>query len=139
MNNDFPITIFHNRDCGTSRNTLAMLLAAGYEPNIVEYLSAGWTRAQLEGLLADMNLTPRALLRDKGTSAAELGLLGNDAQDDAILDAMIRHPILVNRPIVVTPKGTKLCRPSEVVFVLLDRVPESFTKEDGEVVRRDGY
>jgi arsenate reductase len=134
MSDEFPIMIFHNPACGTSRNTLAMIEAAGYQPTVVEYLKAGWTRRQLEDLLARMSARPRDLLREKGTPAAELGLLGDDVSDDAILDAMVAHPILVNRPIVVTPKGVKLARPSEVVLDLLDRKPERFTKEDGEVV-----
>lgn len=135
MSDDFPITIFHNPACGTSRNTVAMVEAAGYRPNVVEYLRAGWTRPQLEGLLAKMSARPRDILREKGTPAAELGLLSPDVSDDLLLDAMVAHPILVNRPVVVTPKGAKLTRPSEAVLDLLDRKPESFTKEDGEVVR----
>ncbi len=135
MIDDFPITIFHNPACGTSRNTLAMIQAAGYAPTVVDYKTVGWTRPGLEGLLANMGLKARDVLREKGTPAAELGLLDPAVADDAILEAMIAHPILVNRPIVVTPKGAKLCRPSEVVLALLDRQPESFTKEDGEVVR----
>ncbi|MFN3511928.1 MAG: arsenate reductase (glutaredoxin) [Phenylobacterium sp.] len=132
---DFPITIFHNPACGTSRNTVAMVQAAGYEPTVVEYLQAGWTKPQLQELLAAMGAKPRDMLRDKGTPAAELGLLEPKVTDDAILDAMVEHPILVNRPIVVTPKGVKLSRPSDAVLDLLDRKPDSFTKEDGEVVR----
>ena len=131
---EFPITIYHNPACGTSRNTLAMVRAAGYEPEVVEYLKTGWTRQQLDGLLAAMHLRPRDVMREKGTPAAELGLLAPAATDEQIIDAMIEHPILVNRPIVVTPKGTKLARPSEAVLDLLDRQPESFSKEDGEVV-----
>lgn len=134
MNDDFPITIYHNRDCGTSRNTLAIIEAAGYQPTVVEYLKTGWTRPKLEALFAAMNAKPRDVMREKGTPAAELGLLDPSVIDDRILDAMVAHPILVNRPIVVTPKGTKLSRPSEVVLELLDRKPASFTKEDGEVV-----
>jgi arsenate reductase len=131
----FPITIYHNPDCGTSRNTLAMIQAAGYAPQIVEYCEAGWTRSQLNELLAAMRATPRDLLREKGTPAADLGLLDSAISGEAIITAMTEHPILVNRPIVVTPKGTKLCRPSEVVLELLDRKPANFTKEDGEIVR----
>jgi arsenate reductase len=131
----FPITIYHNPDCGTSRNTLAMIEAAGYTPTIVEYRKTGWTRAKLDELLAAMGATPRDLLREKGTPAAELGLLDASTSDQTILEAMIEHPILVNRPIVSTPKGTKLCRPSEAVLLLLERVPDAFIKEDGEVVR----
>ena len=130
----FPVTIYHNPDCGTSRNTLAMIEAAGYVPSVIDYRSTGWTRPLLDDLLAAMHARPRDLLREKGTPAAELGLLDPSASDETILDAMLAHPILVNRPIVVTPKGTKLCRPSEAVLDLLDRTPESFTKEDGEVV-----
>lgn len=133
MTEAFPVTIYHNPDCGTSRNALAMIEAAGYVPNVVEYRAVGWTRPQLEGLFAAMGAAPRAVMREKGTPAAELGLL--DASDDVIIEAMVAHPILVNRPIVVTPKGTKLCRPSEVVLSLLDRQLEYFTKEDGEIVR----
>ena len=132
---DFPITIYHNPACGTSRNTLAMIRAAGYEPTVIEYLQAGWTRPQLEELLAAMEARPRDILREKGTPAAELGLLDPSKTDDQILDAMIEHPILVNRPIVVTPNGVRLSRPSEAVLNLLDRRPEGFTKEDGEVVK----
>jgi arsenate reductase len=112
-----------------------MMEAAGYAPTIVEYRTVGWTRALLDKLLADMGTTPRDLLREKGTPAAELGLLDPAVSDDHMLAAMVEHPILVNRPIVVTSKGTKLCRPSEVVLTLLENVPEQFTKEDGEVVR----
>jgi len=131
----FPITIYHNPACGTSRNSLAMIRAAGYEPTVVEYLQTGWTRPQLEELLAAMAAHPRDILREKGTPAADLGLLEPAATDDQILDAMVAHPILVNRPIVVTLRGVKLSRPSEAVLDLLDRNPESFTKEDGEVVK----
>ncbi|GLV29325.1 arsenate reductase [Sphingobium sp. TomTYG75] len=135
MPDTFPIRIYHNPDCGTSRNALAMIQAAGYRPEVIEYRDIGWTRSLLERLIADMRASPRDLLREKGTPAAELGLMGADATDDQILAAMVEHPILVNRPIVVSPLGTKLCRPSEVVLTLLDRQPERFTKEDGEVVK----
>jgi arsenate reductase len=107
---------------------------AGYEPTVVEYLKAGWTREQLLDLSAKSGESVRALMRDKGTPAAELGLLEVSATDEQILAAMVEHPFLVNRPIVVSPKGVALCRPSEKVFPLLDKVPGSFTKEDGEVV-----
>lgn len=136
MPDAFPITIYHNPDCGTSRNALAMIRAAGYAPVIVDYRVAGWERAQLVALCAAMGAAPRDLLREKGTPAADLGLLDPAAPDDAILDAMVLHPILVNRPIVATPRGTRLCRPSETVLMLLDRGLDGFTKEDGEVVRR---
>jgi arsenate reductase len=135
MTDAFPITIYHNPDCGTSRNTLAMIEAAGYQPNVVEYRKVGWTRPQLEGLLAAMGAAPRDVMRDKGTPAAELGLLGEGVPGASIIEAMVQHPILVNRPIVVTPKGTKLCRPSEAVLDLLVRKPAEFMKEDGEIVR----
>lgn len=133
---DFPIVIFHNPGCGTSRNVVAMVREAGHEPTVVEYLKTGWTLEQLRELLSEAGATPRDWLRDKGTPAAELGLLEPDVVDATILEAMVAHPILVNRPIVVTPKGVRLCRPSERVFDLLDAPPGSFTKEDGEVVKR---
>lgn len=132
---DFPITIYHNPRCGTSRNTLAMIRAAGYEPEVVEYLKAGWTVPQLRGLLEAMGAKPRDILRAKEALAAELGLAKAGVSDAEILDAMAAHPILVNRPIVVTPLGTRLARPSEVVLDLLEKRPDGFTKEDGEVVK----
>ena len=135
MTDAFPITIYHNPACGTSRNALAMIEAAGYAPTVVDYLETGWTRAQLDGLLAAMGARARDILREKGTPAAELGLLETSVTDDTIIEAMLDHPILVNRPIVATPRGTRLCRPSEVVLSLLDSAPERFTKEDGEIVR----
>jgi arsenate reductase len=135
MTDAFPVTIYHNPECGTSRNALAMIEAAGYRPEIIEYRNAGWTRPLLARLLEDMGATPREVLREKGTPAAELGLLRSDVDDERILTAMLEHPILVNRPIVVTPKATRLCRPSEEVLDLLDSKPASFTKEDGEVLR----
>ncbi len=134
MSPDFPITIYHNPDCGTSRNTLAMIEAAGYAPNVIEYRKTGWTLQQLRELLAVLAATPRDILREKGTPAAERGLLDRSISDQELLEAMVECPILVNRPIVGTPKGTKLCRPSEVVLELLDRMPSDFTKEDGTVV-----
>ncbi|MCP3731508.1 arsenate reductase [Sphingomonas sp. MG17] len=112
-----------------------MIEAAGYAPLIVEYRNAGWTRPLLENLLGAMGAKPRDIMRDKGTPAAELGLLDSQVPDEAIIAAMIEHPALVNRPIVVTPKGTKLCRPSESVLELLDRKPAAFTKEDGNIVQ----
>lgn len=135
MTDDFPITIFHNPACGTSRNALAMIRSAGYEPTVVEYLDAGWTRSQLLDLFHRAGSQVRAFIREKGTPAAELGLLGQDVPEETILQAMIDHPVVVNRPIVVTPKGVKLCRPSEAVLDLLENQPDSFTKEDGEIVR----
>ena len=132
---DFPVTIYHNPDCGTSRNALAMIRAAGYQPTVVEYLKSGWDRNLLKSLMAQAQAKPRDFLREKGTPAADLGLMAGDVSDDRIVDAMLAHPILVNRPIVATPKGVKLCRPSEAVLDLLERRPDSFTKEDGEIVR----
>ncbi len=117
---DFPVTIFHNPGYGTSRNVLAMIERAGYAPRVVEYLKTGWTRAQLEDLLAAIGAKPRAVLQEKGTPAAELGLLHPGTDDDRILEAMLTHPILVNRPIVATPSGVKLCRLAEVVLDLLE-------------------
>ncbi len=134
MSDDFPITIFHNPGCGTSRNTLAMIRAAGYEPTVVEYLKTGWTKPQLAALLAAMGSSPRDVLREKGSPAEALGLLAPGVSDDDILDAMVAHPVLVNRPIVATPKGTALARPSERVLDLLDRQPEGFAREDGDPV-----
>lgn len=131
---DFSVTVFHNPACGTSRNVVAMIEAAGYRPEVVDYLKAGWTVDLLSDLFTEAGLTPREALREKGSPAAELGLLEAGVPDAAILAAMVEHPVLVNRPIVRTPRGTALCRPSERVFDLLDRAPESFTKEDGEVV-----
>ena len=128
---DFPITIFHNPKCGTSRNALAMIEAAGHAPTVIHYVETGWTREQLKGLLAAMDARPADILRVKEPAAQALA---PDADDETVLGAMITEPRLVNRPIVVTPKGVKLCRPSEVVFELLEKRPETFTKEDGEVV-----
>jgi arsenate reductase (glutaredoxin) len=113
------ITIYHNPACGTSRDTLARIRAAGHEPTVVEYLKAGWTRPQLETLFKKMGVRPRDVIRKKGSPAAELGLLEPDATDDQILAAMVAHPILVERPIVVTPRGAKLTRPAERVQDLL--------------------
>src|SRR5947209_15595115 len=110
---NFPITIFHNPACGTSRNALQLIRDAGYEPVVTPYLTTGWTRPQLQALFKAMGARPRDVMRDKGSPAAELGLLDPSATDDQILDAMVAHPILVNRPIVVTPLGTRLARPAE--------------------------
>lgn len=134
---EFPVIIFHNPSCGTSRNALKMIRAAGYEPTVIEYLQEGWSRPQLQEILDLMGARPRDILREKGTPAAELGLVDTQATHEQILEAMIKEPILVNRPIVLTPKGAKLARPSEVVLSLLDEKPSTFTKEDGEVVRSD--
>lgn len=132
---DFPVIIHHNPDCGTSRNVVAIVRAAGYAPEIVEYLQTGWTRPQLLALFAAAGLTPRAALRETKSPAAELGLLDEGVTDEAILAAMLEHPVLVNRPIVATPKGIALCRPSEAVLDLLDKRPDGpVYKEDGELV-----
>jgi arsenate reductase (glutaredoxin) len=131
---DFPITIYHNPRCGTSRNTLAMIRASGAEPTVVEHLKAGWTRAQLTDIAAATGAPLRDLLRTKEPLAAKLKLAEPGVTAPQLLDAMVANPILVNRPIVVTPKGTRLCRPSEVVLDLMETPPESFAKEDGEVV-----
>jgi len=129
--------IYHNPACGTSRNTLAMIRSAGIEPHVIEYLKTPPSRALLQQLVARMGLTVRALLREKGTPYAELGLGDAALTDDQLLDAMMAHPILINRPIVVTPKGVKLCRPSELVLDLLPAQQGEFVKEDGERVRLD--
>ena len=130
------ITIYHNPQCGTSRNTLAMIRQSGEEPEIIEYLKTPPSRERLKELDALMGISPRALLREKGTPYAELGLGDTTLPEEALYDAMIEHPILINRPIVVSPKGARLCRPSELVLDLLDN-PDigDFSKEDGEVVR----
>lgn len=129
------VTIYHNPDCGTSRNTLAMIRQSGIEPTIIEYLKQPPTRSELIELIAAMGVSVRSLLREKGTPYAELGLGDSKWTDDDLIDQMLAHPILINRPIVVTPKGVKLCRPSEAV---LDVLPNphigGFVKEDGEVV-----
>jgi arsenate reductase (glutaredoxin) len=126
------VVIHHNPECGTSRNTLAILEAAGCKPTIVEYLKTGWTRPQLLGLFAAAGLTPREALRVSKSPAAEMGLTNPDVDDETLLAAMVEHPILVNRPIVCTPKGVRLCRPSDMVLDLLDRLPPGpFNKEDG--------
>jgi arsenate reductase len=128
-------TIYHNPDCGTSRNTLAMIKQSGVEPTVIEYLKAPPSRDKLKELIAAMGISARALLREKGTPYRELHLDDPELTDDQLIDQMFEHPILVNRPIVVTPTGVRLCRPSEVV---LDILPNSeigqFVKEDGEVV-----
>ncbi|MBL3609812.1 arsenate reductase (glutaredoxin) [Rhodovulum sulfidophilum] len=129
------IVIHHNPDCSTSRNVLAFLRASGAEPVVIEYLKEGWTRPQLLALFAAAGLTPREALRETESPAREIGLLEKDVPEDALIDAMLAHPVLVNRPIVCTAKGTRLCRPSEVVFDLLDRLPAGpLFKEDGQMV-----
>ena len=130
------VTIYHNPACGTSRNTLAMIRQSGEEPEVIEYLKTPPSRARLVELIAAMGISPRALLREKGTPYAELGLADPKWTDDELIDFMLAHPILINRPIVVTPKGVRLCRPSELVLDLLDNPVESFVKEDGEAVTR---
>ena len=129
------IVIYHNPECGTSRNVRAIIEAAGYTPTVVEYLKTGWTKPQLLGLFAAAGLTPRAALRETKSPAAEMGLLKDGVSSEVILDAMVKNPILVNRPIVCTSKGVRLCRPSETVLDLLDRFPAGpFHKEDGELL-----
>ncbi|WP_315758577.1 MULTISPECIES: arsenate reductase (glutaredoxin) [unclassified Bradyrhizobium] len=131
-----PVTIFHNPACGTSRNTLAMIRASGEEPEVIEYLKSPPSREQLIALINAMGVKVRDVLREKGTPYAELGLGDPKWTDDQLIEAMLAHPILINRPIVVTSKGARLCRPSELVLDLLDHPVSSFTKEDGEVVSR---
>lgn len=128
------ITIYHNPDCGTSRNTLAMIRAGGEAPVVIEYLQNPPSRQRLGQLIAAMGVRVRDVLREKGTPYAELGLADPKWTDDELLDFMMAHPILINRPIVETPKSTRLCRPSEMVLDLLENPPETFIKEDGEVV-----
>ena len=132
------ITIFHNPACGTSRNTLALIRNSGAEPTVIEYLKTPPTQARLQQLLASMGITARALLREKGTPYAELDLANPKWSDDELLDFMLAHPILINRPIVETPLGTRLCRPSELVLDILPNPQQAaFTKEDGEAVIND--
>nr|WP_321524607.1 arsenate reductase (glutaredoxin) [uncultured Cohaesibacter sp.] len=129
-----PITIYHNPACGTSRNTLEMIRKAGVEPTVIEYLKTPPSREELVALIEAMPITTRELLRKNGTPYEELGLDNPALSDDALIDAMMEHPILINRPIVVSDKGTNLCRPSEKVMDLLPVDIGSFQKEDGEVV-----
>ena len=129
------VTIYHNPACGTSRNVLAMIRNSGEEPQVIEYLKTPPTRDELVDLIARMGIPVRALLREKGTPYAELGLDDPSLSDDALLDAMMAHPILINRPIVVTPLGVRLCRPSEAVLDILPNPQQrAFSKEDGEAV-----
>ena len=129
------IVIHHNPECGTSRNVLRVIETAGYKPIIIEYLKEGWTRPQLLALFAAANLTPLTALRKTKSPAEELGLLASNVKEEDILKAMLEYPILVNRPIVCTEKGVKLCRPSEVVLELLEKWPPGpFAKEDGELI-----
>jgi arsenate reductase len=135
MSHPIDIVIYHNPECGTSRNTLAMIRNAGIEPHVVEYLKTPPSRALLEKLIARMGMPVRDLLREKGTPFDELGLGDASLSDGQLLDAMMEHPILINRPIVVTPLGVKLCRPSEAVLDILPSEQQAaFTKEDGEAV-----
>ena len=129
------ITIFHNPDCGTSRNVLAVIRAAGYAPEVIEYLQVGWAEGPLRTLISDAGLTPRQALRETRSPAKALGLLEPGVTDEQILAAMLVDPVLVNRPFVVSPKGVRLCRPSEAVLDLLDRFPPGpFYKEDGALM-----
>lgn len=128
-------TIYHNPACGTSRNTLEMIRNAGIEPTVIEYLKTPPARKDLAAMIAAAGLTVRGALREKGTPFEEMGLGNPDLDDEALLDAMMREPILINRPFVITPLGTRLCRPSEVVLEILpDTHKGAFTKEDGEKV-----
>lgn len=138
MSHSIDIVIYHNPECGTSRNTLAMIRNAGVEPHVIEYLKTPPSRSLLEQLIARMGISTRELLREKGTPYQELGLEDPSLSDPQLVDAMMEHPILINRPIVVTPVGVRLCRPSEAVLDILPvEQRAAFTKEDGEVVVDD--
>ena len=129
------IVIHHNPACGTSRNVLAIIRASGVEPVVIDYLHTGWTRPQLQALFAAAGLTPRSALRTTKSPAKELGLLDPEVSEEVLLDHMLEHPVLVNRPIVCTPKGVRLCRPSEAVLDLLETRPKGLLyKEDGEMI-----
>ncbi|MFZ5731369.1 MAG: arsenate reductase (glutaredoxin) [Pseudomonadota bacterium] len=131
------VTIYHNPQCGTSRNTLAMIRQSGVEPVVIEYVKTPPSRETLKALIAAMKISVRDLLREKGTPYAELGLADPKWTDDQLIDAMLAHPILINRPIVVTPRGVRLCRPSEAVLdILPNPAIGRFVKEDGEVIER---
>jgi arsenate reductase len=133
------IVIYHNPACGTSRNTLAMIRESGEEPEVIEYLKTPPSRQRLKELIAAMGIPARALLREKGTPYRDLDLSNPKWSDDELIDFMIAHPILINRPIVATPKGVRLCRPSELVLEILPNPSiGAFTKEDGEVVKATG-
>ncbi len=134
------LVIHHNPACGTSRNVLAIIKASKEPYVVIEYLETGWTRPQLSGLFATADITPRQALRTTKSPAKEMGLLDPFVNDDVLLDAMVAHPVLVNRPIVCSPKGVKLCRPSETVLDLLETMPNfPILKEDGtEIVNKDG-
>lgn len=131
------VTIYHNPECGTSRNTLAMIRQSGVEPTVIEYLKTPPSRETLKQLIAAMDIPVRAVLREKGTPYKDLGLADPKWTDDELIDQMLAHPILINRPIVVTPKGARLCRPSELVLDLLPAQQGEFVKEDGERIRLD--
>lgn len=128
------VIIYHNPGCGTSRNTLGLIRNAGIEPHVIEYLKTPPSRVLLKQMIERMGVSVREVIREKGTPYAELGLSDPDLSDEDLLDAMMAHPILINRPIVETPRGTRLCRPSEVVLELLETPPARFVKEDGEVI-----
>lgn len=128
------VIIYHNPACGTSRNTLGLIRNTGVEPHVIEYLKTPPSRAMLKSLIERMGVPVRAVLREKGTPYSDLGLSDATLSDDALIDAMMEHPILINRPIVVSPKGVRLCRPSEAVLDLLPPQQGEFRKEDGEVV-----
>ena len=135
MENPVAVTIYHNPACGTSRNTLAMIRQSGEEPVVIEYLKTPPSRERLIELIGKMGISPRELLRKKGTPYEELGLDDASLSDVQLVDAMMAHPILINRPIVETDRGVRLCRPSEVVLEILDNPVAGFTKEGGEVVK----
>lgn len=135
MTPPFPVLIHHNPCCGTSRNVLSIIEAAGYSPTVIDYQTEGWTAGQLLGLFAASGLTARQALRETKSPAADLGLLEASVSEDVLVEAMVAHPILVNRPFVMTPKGVRLCRPSEAVLDLLDRMPPGpLRKEDGDLI-----
>lgn len=135
MTASFPVVIHHNPGCGTSRNVLSIIEAAGYAPTVIDYQKVGWTIGQLQALFAAAGLTAREALRETKSPAAELGLLAPGVTEEALLAAMVAHPVLVNRPLVATPRGVRLCRPSEAVLDLLDRLPPGpLFKEDGEMI-----
>lgn len=135
MTRPFPVVIHHNPECGTSRNVLHIIEAAGYVPVVIDYLATGWAAPQLHALFAAAGLEPRDALRTSKSPAVALGLTADGVSNDDILAAMLVHPILVNRPIVATPKGVRLCRPSETVLDLLDALPPGpIYKEDGEMI-----
>ena len=138
MSDPIDVVIYHNPECGTSRNTLGMIRNAGIEPHVIEYIKTPPTRDLLVQLIARAGITPRQLLREKGTPYGELGLGDTSLSDDVLLSAMMAHPILINRPLVVSPLGVKLCRPSEAVLDLLPSAQQgAFAKEDGQLVVDD--